>query len=228
MALRCLYLCSTTQKTKLMKKYIVIILIPFLFSCGRADKEKAAALQAKNDSLVSQTVQKDAAITDFMKSVNDIEGVLDSIKTKENILNKNTQTSGELKVSDKDRIKSDISSIYALMLKDKQQLAALSGKLKSSGLKLNEFQKLVDLDALYAASDYITLHVASTPETQGMLSRSAFERMKQGAQPARILSVGPDAFNRMPPNAPMLCSPTTTTPATLPPRGSRAPGSPAA
>jgi hypothetical protein len=127
-----------------MKKYIVIILIPFLFSCGRADKEKAAALQAKNDSLVSQTVQKDAAITDFMKSVNDIEGVLDSIKTKENILNKNTQTSGELKVSDKDRIKSDISSIYALMLKDKQQLAALSGKLKSSGLKLNEFQKLVD------------------------------------------------------------------------------------
>jgi hypothetical protein len=127
-----------------MKKYIVIILIPFLFSCGRADKEKAAALQAKNDSLVSQTVQKDAAITDFMKSVNDIEGVLDSIKTKENILNKSTQTSGELRVSDKNRIKSDITSIYALMLKDKQQLAALSGKLKSSGLKLDEFQKLVD------------------------------------------------------------------------------------
>ena len=28
--------------------------------------------------------------------------------------------------------------------------------------------------ALYAASDYITLHVAATPETQGMLSHEAF------------------------------------------------------
>jgi D-3-phosphoglycerate dehydrogenase len=42
--------------------------------------------------------------------------------------------------------------------------------------------ELVDLDALYAASDYITLHVASTPETQGMLSHAAFERMKKGVR----------------------------------------------
>jgi len=41
---------------------------------------------------------------------------------------------------------------------------------------------LVDLDALYAASDYISLHVAATPETQGMLSRPAFARMKDGVR----------------------------------------------
>src|SRR6476660_447364 len=34
--------------------------------------------------------------------------------------------------------------------------------------------ELVDRQSLYAASDYITLHVAATPETQGMLSREAF------------------------------------------------------
>jgi D-3-phosphoglycerate dehydrogenase / 2-oxoglutarate reductase len=41
---------------------------------------------------------------------------------------------------------------------------------------------LVDLPALYAASDYITLHVALTPETHGMLSREAFAQMKAGVR----------------------------------------------
>ena len=42
--------------------------------------------------------------------------------------------------------------------------------------------ELMDRPALYAASDYITLHVASTPETQGMLSREAFAQMKTGVR----------------------------------------------
>jgi len=42
--------------------------------------------------------------------------------------------------------------------------------------------ELLDLPALYAASDYLTLHVASTPETQGMLSREAFAQMKDGVR----------------------------------------------
>jgi D-3-phosphoglycerate dehydrogenase len=42
--------------------------------------------------------------------------------------------------------------------------------------------ELVDLNRLYAESDYITLHVASTPETQKMLSREAFSRMKDGVR----------------------------------------------
>lgn len=42
--------------------------------------------------------------------------------------------------------------------------------------------ELLDLHSLYAASDYITLHVAATPETQGMLSHDAFARMKTGVR----------------------------------------------
>jgi D-3-phosphoglycerate dehydrogenase len=42
--------------------------------------------------------------------------------------------------------------------------------------------ELVELARLYAASDYITLHVAATPETIGMLSREAFARMKDGVR----------------------------------------------
>jgi D-3-phosphoglycerate dehydrogenase len=42
--------------------------------------------------------------------------------------------------------------------------------------------EVLDLAALYAASDYITLHVAATPETQGMLSHEAFAAMKPGVR----------------------------------------------
>ena len=42
--------------------------------------------------------------------------------------------------------------------------------------------ELVDLAKLYAESDYITLHVAATPETTGMLSTSAFAQMKNGVR----------------------------------------------
>jgi D-3-phosphoglycerate dehydrogenase len=42
--------------------------------------------------------------------------------------------------------------------------------------------ELIALPALYAASDYITLHVAATSETQGMLSHEAFAQMKNGVR----------------------------------------------
>jgi D-3-phosphoglycerate dehydrogenase len=40
--------------------------------------------------------------------------------------------------------------------------------------------ELVEAARLYAESDYLTLHVALTPETRGMLNRRAFEQMKPG------------------------------------------------
>src|SRR5215472_2939658 len=42
--------------------------------------------------------------------------------------------------------------------------------------------ELLDLPKLYAASDYISLHVAATKETQRMLSRAAFAQMKEGVR----------------------------------------------
>ncbi len=42
--------------------------------------------------------------------------------------------------------------------------------------------ELVDLPTLYADSDYITLHVGLTPETERMLSQEAFTQMKTGVR----------------------------------------------
>jgi D-3-phosphoglycerate dehydrogenase len=41
---------------------------------------------------------------------------------------------------------------------------------------------LVNIDELYAQSDYITVHVALTKETNGMLNDAAFARMKDGVR----------------------------------------------
>ena len=127
-----------------MKKYLILLLIPVLFACGRAAKKEAEAQKAKNDSLMVQTMQKDEAINEFIATVNDIQGSLDAIKMKENIINLSTNKNGELKLSAKDQIKTDITSIYMLMEKNKKELSDLNRKMKASGMKVTELQKLVD------------------------------------------------------------------------------------
>jgi uncharacterized protein YfkK (UPF0435 family) len=126
-----------------MKKYLILLLIPLLFACGRAAKKEAEALKARTDSLMAQTTQKDEAINEFIRSVNEIQGMLDTIKMKENMINVSTQQAGELQVSAKDQIKNDITAIYSLMLKNKHQLNVLTRQLKASGMKVTELQVLV-------------------------------------------------------------------------------------
>jgi D-3-phosphoglycerate dehydrogenase len=41
---------------------------------------------------------------------------------------------------------------------------------------------LVSLDKLYAESDYLSLHVASTPETRGMVNAASIAKMKDGVR----------------------------------------------
>lgn len=127
-----------------MKKYLVLLLIPVFIACGREAKQKAEELQSKTDSLMSQTMQKDEAINEFIRSINDIQGTLDTIKMKENIINLTTDRGGELKLSAKDQIKNDIETIYSLMLKNKETIAALSRKLKNANMKVDELNKMVE------------------------------------------------------------------------------------
>ncbi len=127
-----------------MKKYFMLLLIPVIFACGRAAEKKAQELQSKTDSLLSQTMQKDEAINEFIRSINDIQGTLDTIKQKENIINLTTDRGGEMKISAKEQIKNDIQTIYSLMQKNKETIAALSKKLKNSTLKVDELNKMVE------------------------------------------------------------------------------------
>ncbi len=127
-----------------MKKYLVLLLIPVFIACGREAKKQAQEMQSKNDSLLSQTMQKDEAINEFIRSINEIQGTLDTIKQKENIINLTTDRGGELKLSAKEQIKNDIQTIYSLMQKNKETLSALTRKLKNANMKVDELNKMVD------------------------------------------------------------------------------------
>jgi chromosome segregation ATPase len=127
-----------------MKKYLLILMVPLFIACGREAEQKAADLQSKTDSLMSQTMQKDEAINEFIRSINEIQGTLDTIKQKENIINLTTDRGGELKLSAKDQIKNDIQTIYGMMEKNKATIAALSRKLKNSNMKVDELNKMVE------------------------------------------------------------------------------------
>jgi hypothetical protein len=151
-----------------MKKYMILLLIPFMFACGREAKQKVVELQARTDSLVQQTAQKDSAINDFMGSVNDIQGLLDSIKTRENLITASTEKMGEMKPNMKAKMRSDITAIYDLILKDRQKLEVMSRKLKNSNVKLTELQKMVDrLQQDIAAKD---TELASMREELGKMN----------------------------------------------------------
>jgi D-3-phosphoglycerate dehydrogenase / 2-oxoglutarate reductase len=52
----------------------------------------------------------------------------------------------------------------------------------TSQIALDLNVELVDLPKLYSTSDYITLHVSLTPETDRLLSREAFAQMKDGVR----------------------------------------------
>src|SRR5438270_13350186 len=42
--------------------------------------------------------------------------------------------------------------------------------------------RLAGLEEIYAAADYITLHVGLTPQTLGMINRESIARMKKGVR----------------------------------------------
>ncbi|MBE9468887.1 MAG: hypothetical protein IMY72_11305 [Bacteroidetes bacterium] len=124
-----------------MKKLFFIIPIILLISCNQ---QKVEQLQVKNDSLAVASQQKDSLITDFVKSLNDISDNLDQIKEKEKIIALNTQRNVELNKNVKDKISDDVKSIYDMMIRNKNLIASLSKKLKTSNLKMKQFQIMIE------------------------------------------------------------------------------------
>src|SRR5712671_4916748 len=52
----------------------------------------------------------------------------------------------------------------------------------SAGVAKEQGIRLTSLDELYAAADYITLHVGLTPQTTGMINEASLQKMKKGVR----------------------------------------------
>jgi len=112
-----------------------------MISCN---KQKIKQLELKSDSLTQQANLKDESINEFIKSFNDIQDNLDSIKRKEMIITEQTELKTELQKKAKDQINEDVNTIYQLLLDTRSKLDDVRKKLGKSNFKVEELEKMVN------------------------------------------------------------------------------------
>jgi DNA repair exonuclease SbcCD ATPase subunit len=126
-----------------MKKLLYLFLFsPFFFTACNNGGE-VEKLKAERDSLEKLSSTKDETINDFIRSFNEVESNLETIKQKEKIISLKAHGDIELDETSKDKINDDILAIYELMKKNKETIARLEKRLKSSNIKAAEFQKMI-------------------------------------------------------------------------------------
>lgn len=139
-----------------MKNLVFLLLIALFFTAcgGGADVEK---LKAERDSLERLAQDKDETINDFMRSFNEVEANLETIKQKEKIISLKAHGDIELDQTAKDKINDDILAIYDLMNKNKQTIAKLERRLKKSNINASEFKKKIKRmqEALHSKDEQI-------------------------------------------------------------------------
>lgn len=129
-----------------MKKYLLAAaVVSMLFACNNK-KEQMEQAQLKSasaeDSMLNlRTRAQDSTITAYIKSMNDIEDNLDSIKAKAHIMKIGGATEG---MDKKEMIITDMKYIGNMMMKNREQLAMMKKKLAESGNKNTELQKMID------------------------------------------------------------------------------------
>ncbi|MBN2892780.1 MAG: hypothetical protein JXL97_13005 [Bacteroidales bacterium] len=139
-----------------MKKYLLIFSLIFAFfafsSCG--DDEEIEMRDNQIDSLQNLLNESDSQVQEFMQAFNEIQANLNTIKQKEHIIDLNAVDSSEMTPDMVNQINNDVMMIYELMQENKDALATLKNKLKSSGTKNKELEDMIGLyDAQMAQKD---------------------------------------------------------------------------
>jgi len=129
-----------------MKKLLIALVFPVIILASGCNQKNAeiASLKAKNDSLMAIGFVKDSTVIDFVDAFNSIQANLDSIKMKENVINKTVSGSSEIKTKSKDQINSDINMIYKMQQENRVMVAQLRSKLKNSGVHAAGLEKMID------------------------------------------------------------------------------------
>ena len=141
------YLRQKFKKLIKMKKlFYLIAFLPLAFGCGG---NKQGSVLSAEDSLRAvsggQQVRihdQDSSMQSFIRGFNEIQDNLDIIKEKEKIVTASSKDA-ETRKSKEEQIVADIQSIYDIMNKNKQRLAAMRTKFKESNKKNDELEKFI-------------------------------------------------------------------------------------
>ena len=127
-----------------MKKFILIaLLVPILFGCDNKKKEYET-LSARYDSLLIIGFTKDTALIGYMEDFNAIQANLDSIMVAEMIISQSTGTEGEVQPDVRAKINRDIYMILEKLQQNKNTLAALRSKMKSSNNRVTVLDEMIE------------------------------------------------------------------------------------
>jgi len=122
-----------------MKRIIfALMILPFFVACNQKELKQ---LKEQNQQLTTMAQQKEAAINDFVTTLNSIEENLDVIKEKEKIVAVNTENPT---TSQKEKIANNITSINSLLEQNRTKLAELDKKLKGSWYQNSKLRKLAE------------------------------------------------------------------------------------
>jgi len=129
-----------------MKKLIWMALISFAIVSCDDDKPnpELELLKAEKEAIMRESSAKDSTINSFLESLNEIEDNLGAIKQKQSSIAVSAKNNGEMQGNAKDRINEDIQFISELMEENKKKISNLQSKLKSSNLKIAEFEKTME------------------------------------------------------------------------------------
>jgi predicted nucleic acid-binding Zn-ribbon protein len=117
-----------------MKKIIFICTIVFtvvMSSCVKNSSEYKT-LQAEKDSLALVNAQSAAELDQILGLLNEVEDNFNSIKAAENYLSVQSNSSGELTSSTRERIQNDMKFVTETLDKNRKQIADLEKRLKAS------------------------------------------------------------------------------------------------
>jgi DNA repair exonuclease SbcCD ATPase subunit len=160
---------SLNQKS-IMKKYSVLIAV--ILGLGTACKgpQNNESLLQQRDSLILVIDEREANLSEFINSFNDVERNLNTISEKQNIILLGANK--EMKLDQKERINAEIKAINKLMEENAKKLNQLNSKLKKSNrqnvalenttILLNDQlkQKIEELKVLNDKLNLLNLNVA--------------------------------------------------------------------
>ena len=130
-----------------MKKEVLFVMVLFAVvfssSCVQNSPEYKK-LQAQNDSLALVNARNATEIEEVLSLLNEVEDNFRSIKSAENYLSVQSNISGELTPTTKERINSDMKLITEILEKNRQKIAELENKLKNSSFKSTQLQQTVN------------------------------------------------------------------------------------
>ena len=127
-----------------MKKEVLLSMVAlaliFSPSCVQNSSEYKR-IQAQNDSLALVNARNTTEMEEVLSLLNEVEDNFRSIKTAENYLSVQSNSSGELNPSTKERINSDMKLITETLEKNRQKIAELENKIQSSSLQSTQLQQ---------------------------------------------------------------------------------------